>query len=242
MRQTFTLLFSIILFTSCVSQTKMLQLMNTGTKLNSTHAGTINSYSNLTTKVSSDSIQGIRQWPQIKQQKFHFIPLILVTNWNSTYNCQIGIRDIQENLNQNLVWTLNEKINNSEVLKTRLTSDNQPYTLEVSVDTIKSHIPFVSKGTVVFALVAYSYWLREGVDEASISLTSSYKLSYNGQVLKQGKVKTSRTLAAEKNNTGSKKKYMERYLNGYFTELNRTLYDNVGAIVQRIEENPITGQ
>lgn len=216
--------------------------MNTGTKLNSTHAGTVSSYNNLSTIVTSDSIQGIRQWPQIKQQKSHFIPLILVTNWNSTYNCQIGIRDIQENLAQNMDWALNEKINESVELKTRFTSDSQPYTLEVTVDSIKSHIPFVSKGTVVFALVAYSYWWREGVDEASISLTSSYRLSYNGQVIKQGKVETSRTLAAEKNNPGSKKKYMERYLNGYFAEFNRMLYANAGAIVQRLEENPVAGQ
>lgn len=216
--------------------------MNTGTKLNSTHAGTVSSYNNLSTIVTSDSIQGIRQWPQIKQQKSHFIPLILVTNWNSTYNCQIGIRDIQENLAQNMDWALNEKINESVELKTRFTSDSQPYTLEVTVDSIKSHIPFVSKGTVVFALVAYSYWWREGVDEASISLTSSYRLSYNGQVIKQGKVETSRTLAAEKNNPGSKKKYMERYLNGYFAEFNRMLYANAGAIVQRLEEKPVAGQ
>lgn len=216
--------------------------MNTGTKLNSTHAGTVSPYNNLSTIVTSDSIQGIRQWPQIKQQKSHFIPLILVTNWNSTYNCQIGIRDIQENLAQNMDWALNEKINESVELKTRFTSDSQPYTLEVTVDSIKSHIPFVSKGTVVFALVAYSYWWREGVDEASISLTSSYRLSYNGQVIKQGKVETSRTLAAEKNNPGSKKKYMERYLNGYFAEFNRMLYANAGAIVQRLEENPVAGQ
>jgi hypothetical protein len=238
LRNTFTLFLSVLLFTSCVSQTKVLQMMHSGEILKPATPNLGISGNNLNTRVTYADVKGIRQWPQVKQQKFSCIPLLVFTNWNSTYNCNIGLRDVEQNLEGNLNTALQWHFNNSPAFRNSASTDTaSAYTLEVSVDTLQSNIPFVSKGTFIFIGVAYSYWFREGVDAASMSVTTRYTLKQRGNILKQGTVETSRLVAKWPNNTGSKKKYMKRYLGNYFIDMNTLLSEHAGRIINQLESN-----
>src|SRR5436190_24357314 len=101
-RNAFAFLIAVALLSSCVGQTKMLQLMNGGVKLPAMNNNQDLYVNHVNTSVYFGDVQGIRQWPQVRQKKSYCIPLLVFNNWNSTYDCQVGLRDLEQNLQPNI--------------------------------------------------------------------------------------------------------------------------------------------
>jgi len=243
MKKIFTFLIAVVLLSSCVSQTKMLQLMNAGSKLPAINNDQELSVDHVNTSIYFGDVQGVRQWPQVSQKKSYCIPLIVFNNWNSTYDCQVGLRDLEQNLKPNIETALKSKLNNSAFFRNTMTYDTASYyTLEVSVDTIQSHISFVSKGLIIVTLYANVQQTWEGVKESDMAIVTSYRLMQHGQVLKEATVRTKHTLEPGPKNTGSKKKYMRWYLDNYFQVMNQLIGNNASKIVSQLETIPPVGQ
>ena len=63
------------------------------------------------------------------------------------------------------------------------TFENSDYTIELSIDEIKTEGPYISSGFFYFALFAYGYSYSDKAGPAISNLQISYKLKKNGQVI-----------------------------------------------------------
>lgn len=224
-----------LLLAGCVSQTKMLKLMNSEVKLTSQIADPNLFVNHVITEINTTQIQGIKQWPQVRRDKSYCVPLLFFNTWNSSFKCEVGLRSLEASLKPNLEAAVKRQVLNTDFYKRKIAFDSLDYKLEVTVDSLKSTIPFESSGTMIVPVVFYVYWFYEGVNVSGMEMVSHYTLSQAGKVLKQGTAKSYFLLPKQKTNYGSKKNYMKRFFTDYYFEMNRMLEQNATEIARKLE-------
>ena len=217
----------------------MLKMMNSGATLPRVHANAAPAATPITIQVYAENVRGIQQWPQVKQKRYYFIPLLVFTEWNSRYDCQVGFKDLQENLAPNLNIIFSQHLKESPLADTSSIQNKPgPYSLEISIDEVKSHIPYINRVTTISPFVFYITMEKKGVEDAIMALTSTYTLKQNGTIVKQNTVTTSHSLAPVTTPSDyNKKKFMRSYLDYYFAQFNQLLENHAWDIIDQLEGN-----
>lgn len=118
----------------------------------------------------------------IKKEKGWFLPLVFVYVWNSQNKCSQGKSMIEEDIPSFLKTSLESEISRSGNfnIDTKRKSD---YSIELSIDEIKTEGPYVSSGFFYFALYAYGYSYSDRAGPAISKLRVSYKLKRGDQIV-----------------------------------------------------------
>lgn len=119
---------------------------------------------------------------KIKREKGLFIPLVFVYIWNSQNKCIQGKSMIAEDIPLFLQTSLISEINRSGNFNVD-TLNNSDYSIELSVDEIKTEGPYVSAGFFYFALYVSGYSYSDKAGPAISNLRVSYKLKKGGQII-----------------------------------------------------------
>lgn len=119
---------------------------------------------------------------KIKREKGWFLPLVFVYVWNSQNKCSQGKSMIEEDIPTFLKTSLISEINRSGNFIID-TLDKSDYSLELSIDEIKTEGPYVSSGFFYFALYAYGYSYSDRAGPAISNLSVSYKLKKGDQII-----------------------------------------------------------
>ena len=119
---------------------------------------------------------------KVKREKGWCVPLIFVNIWNSKNKCSQGKSMLEEDIPSFLKMSLTSEINRSgKFLVDSLSSAD--YTIELSIDKIKTEGPYVSSGGFYFLLCAYGFWYSDVAGPALSYLKVSYQLKKDGQVV-----------------------------------------------------------
>ncbi|MFQ3579045.1 MAG: hypothetical protein SNJ71_02760 [Bacteroidales bacterium] len=119
---------------------------------------------------------------KIKREKSWFLPLVLVYIWNSQNKCIQGKSMIEEDIPSFLKNSLISEINRSGKFNVD-TLGKSDYSLELSIDEIKTEGPYVSSGFFYFALYVYGYSYSDRAGPAISNLKVSYKLKKGDQII-----------------------------------------------------------
>jgi hypothetical protein len=119
---------------------------------------------------------------KIKREKGWFLPLVFVYVWNSQNKCSQGKSMIEEDIPSFLKTSLISEINRSGNFNID-TLDKSDYSLELSIDEIKTEGPYVSSGFFYFALYVYGYSYSDRAGPAISNLKVSYKLKKGDQII-----------------------------------------------------------
>jgi hypothetical protein len=119
---------------------------------------------------------------KIKREKGWFLPLVFVYVWNSQNKCSQGKSMIEEDIPSFLRTSLISEINRSGDFKVD-TLNNSDYSIELSIDEIKTEGPYVSSGFFYFALYVSGYSYSDRAGPAISNLQVSYKLKKGDQIM-----------------------------------------------------------
>jgi len=108
------------------------------------------------------------------------VPLLFINVWNSVNQCVQGKSMFREDIAGFLKASLASEINRSGRFRCD-TLDNPDYCLELSVDTLATEGPYVSRGYFYFAIYAYGYSYADYAGPAVSKLSVSCKLKKDGQ-------------------------------------------------------------
>lgn len=118
----------------------------------------------------------------VKREKGWFLPLVLVYVWNSQNKCSQGKSMIEEDIPSFLKTSLISEINRSGNFKVD-SLNNSDFSIELSIDEIKTEGPYISSGFFYFALYVYGYSYSDIAGPAISNLRVSYKLKKNNIVV-----------------------------------------------------------
>ena len=119
---------------------------------------------------------------KVTRDKGWFLPLVVVYIWKSQNTCIQGKSMFEEDIPTFLRASLMDEINRSAGF-TADTIGGTEYTLELSIDELKTVGSYESKGFSYFALYAYGYSYADIAGPAISNLTVSYRLKRNGEVV-----------------------------------------------------------
>lgn len=119
---------------------------------------------------------------KVEREKAWFVPLVFVNIWHSQNNCILGKSMIEEDISSFLKASLIGEINRSGNFIAD-TLNNSLYSLELSIDEIKTEGPYVSSGFFYFAVVAYGYSQSEIAGPAISNLKVSYNLKSGDEII-----------------------------------------------------------
>jgi hypothetical protein len=119
---------------------------------------------------------------KIERKKGWFLPLVFIYIWNSQNRCIQGKTMIEEEIPSFLKASLVNEINRSGNFEVDPLNTSE-YSVELSVDEIKTEGPYVSSGFFYFAVYAYGYSYSDRAGPAVSNLKVSYKLKKNNQVI-----------------------------------------------------------
>lgn len=119
---------------------------------------------------------------KIKREKGWFLPLVFVYVWNSQNQCIQGKSMIEEDIPSFMKTSLISEINRSGNFNID-TLGKSDYSLELSIDSIKTEGPYVSSGFFYFALFVYGYSYSDRAGPAISNLKVSYKLKKGDQII-----------------------------------------------------------
>jgi hypothetical protein len=139
---------------------------------------------------------------KIKREKGWFIPLVFVYVWNSKNKCIQGKSMIEEDIPSFLKTSLISEINRSGNFNVN-TLNNSDYSIEISIDEIKTEGPYVSSGYFYFAIYAFGYSYSDRAGPAIANLRVSYTLKKDDQILH------SNTFSSEKVTEQINKRYTD---------------------------------
>lgn len=119
---------------------------------------------------------------KIKREKGWFLPLVIVYVWNSQNKCSQGKSMIEEDIPSFMKTSLISEINRSGNFNID-TLGKSDYSIELSIDEIKTEGPYVSSGFFYFALYVYGYSYSDKAGPAVSNLKVSYKLKKGDQII-----------------------------------------------------------
>ncbi len=119
---------------------------------------------------------------KIKREKGWFLPLVFVYVWNSQNKCSQGKSMIEEDIPYFLKTSLVSEINRSGNFNID-TLNKTEYSIDLSIDEIKTEGPYVSSGFFYFTLYASGYSYSDRAGPAVSNLRVSYKLKKGNQIV-----------------------------------------------------------
>ncbi len=119
---------------------------------------------------------------KVKTEKSWFLPLVFVYVWNSQNKCIQGKSMIEEDIPSFLTTSFISEVNRSGNFNIGAL-DKSDYSIELSVDEIKTEGLYVNSGLFYFALYAYGYSYSDKAGPAISNLKISYKLKKGDQVI-----------------------------------------------------------
>lgn len=184
--KSFFLIIGLALITSCTSTKKIQKNMNSNSYSMAYIMDSKISNSKDSISVSIDTIlfnpNIMSDTTKIKREKGWFLPLVLVYVWNSQNKCIQGKSMIEEDIPSFFKTSLIREINRSGNFHTD-TLNKSDYSLELSIDEIKTEGPYVSSGFFYFALYVYGYSYSDRAGPAISNLKVSYKLKKGDQII-----------------------------------------------------------
>ena len=119
---------------------------------------------------------------KVKREKGWFLPLVFVYVWNSKNKCSQGKSMIEEDIPSFFQTSLVSEINRSGSFNID-TSNKSDYSIELSIDEIRTEGPYVNSGFFYFALYAYGFSFSDRAGPAISNLRVSYKLKKGDQIV-----------------------------------------------------------
>lgn len=181
-----SLIVVLILIASCASTKKIQKNMNSRSHslayiMDSKIAESKNNISiNIDTVLFNSNI--INDTTKVKHIKGWFLPLVFVYIWNSEERCSQGKSMIEENIPSFLETSLTSEINRSGKFNVD-TLNKSDYSIELSIDKIKTEGPYTSSGFFYYALYVYGYSHSDIAGPAISNLQVSYKLKKGDQII-----------------------------------------------------------
>lgn len=226
------LILFLITFYSCSSERKIIEIMQSCRIPESSSLYSSNLIdSTKIISINADNIFGIDSLPNINNTKGFILPLIFVNGWNYQYNCQIGEINFIHNIRKNIQDNLYKLIANSGSLK-----QNHFYKISISLDTIKSNIPYKNKGVLIYALFSYLIVHQNYAGPSGLIITMSYKIEDENHILKSGIITQSGTLPPLKNTRFSFKKFVIEYYENYLELFNVVIQNSCEDINNEINK------
>jgi hypothetical protein len=118
----------------------------------------------------------------VTREKGWFVPLVVVNVWHSQNNCILGKSLIEEDISSFFKTSLINEINRSGTFVID-TLNNTAYSLELTIDQIKTEGPYVSSGFFFFAVLAYGFSQSEIAGPAISKLNISYNLRSGDELI-----------------------------------------------------------
>lgn len=146
----------------------------------------------------------------VKREKGWFLPLILVYVWNSKNKCTQGKSIIKDDVASFFKTSFVNEANRSGNFNIDTTNKSE-YSIELSVDEIKTEGPYVSSGFFYYALYIYGYVYSDKAGPAVSNLQVSYKLKKGSQIIHSNSFKTERNTDLIQNKSSSKKDLQKKY-------------------------------
>lgn len=119
---------------------------------------------------------------KVSKKKGMFLPLIIINIWDWQYNCIQGKSMIEEDIPSFLKASLIREINRSGSFSVD-TSGNSGYSLELSIDEMKTEGPYQNSGIVFIGEYFYGFFFVDRAGPAISNLTVSYKLKKGNQIV-----------------------------------------------------------
>lgn len=136
--------------------------------------------------VSIDSVKfnnnSIKDSTIVIHNRSWVLPLVLVNIWNSQNTCIMGKSMIEEDIPKFIRKSIINEINRSANFKVDTVGSSE-YKIDISIDEIKTEGLYVSKGFFYFALFVYGFSYSDVAGPATSTLTISYKLKKDYQVV-----------------------------------------------------------
>lgn len=119
---------------------------------------------------------------QVKRKGAWVVPLVLLNVWGSKSQCIQGMSMFEEDIPTFFRESLIKEINRSGSISSDSLNTSQ-YTVELSIDKIKTEGPYVSSGLFYFALYFYGFFQTETAGPAISEFKASYKLKKGGEII-----------------------------------------------------------
>jgi len=157
----------------------------------------------------------------VKKKKSWFIPLVVVYVWHAQLDCSQGKSMFTENIPEFLRYSMMDEVKRSGNFS--IDTLNYPdYTVELSIDELKTEGPYISSGFFYFALYAYGYSYSDVAGPAISKLDVSYRLKRGDQVV------CSNSFHSQK---------ITRQINRKYTNLNILQQDYAASMVEAVSYN-----
>lgn len=184
--KSFFLLIGLTLIVSCTSTKQIQKNMNSNSYSMAYIMDSKIADSKDSITVSLDSVlfnPGVMSdTTKIKREKGWFLPLVFVYAWNSQNKCSQGKSMIEEDIPSFLKTSLISEINRSGHFNID-TLGKSDYSIELSIDEIKTEGPYLSSGFFYFAFYVYGYSYSDKAGPAISNLSISYKLKKGGKIV-----------------------------------------------------------
>ena len=166
------ILVSAFLFSSCLSQKKMTELVQSKVEkeIVSNHH-----LENEFIVLNTDSLKKSDNYVVVKNGKSYFIPAILVWAWNKKIDCEISGQYFSSLFAALLIdkvkeFNLEKHLGNKK--------------MEISLIQVPSNFVYSNSGYFIYALVFYSYGFGETIQPNNQQFVFKYRITENGEELK----------------------------------------------------------
>lgn len=190
---------SVLLFTSCLTQKKLSELVQSkvGSEVASNHK-----VESEFIVLATDSLNISEKSAVVKKGKSYFIPAILVWAWSQKLNCEISGQ---------YFCSLFASILNEKSKEFNLDKHLGNKKLEISLIQVPSMFSYSNNGYFVYGLVFYSYGFGELIQPDHQNTIFQYRITENGTELKSDRFEF-KFVNQLQNTKFSTNKFIEKYI------------------------------
>lgn len=227
------LIIGLSLIVSCTSTKKIQKNMNSESHAMSYFMDSKIAESKDSTTISVDTIffnPGIMgEKTEVKKEKGWFLPLIFVYIWNSKNKCTQGKSIIKDDVPSFLKTSFVSEANRSGNFNIN-TVNKSKYSIELSIDEIKTEGLYISSGFFYYALYVWGYSYSDKAGPAVSNLQISYKLKKDNQIIYSNSFKTERNTDLIQYKSSGKKDLQKKYA-ASMVEANSYNFKNANELI-----------
>ncbi len=227
------LLIGLSLVVSCTSTKKIQKNMNSESHAMSYFMDSKIAESKDSTTISVDTIffnpNIMGEKTEVKKEKGWFLPLIFVYIWNSKNKCTQGKSIIKDDIPSFLKTSLINEVNRSGNFNID-TINKSKYSIELSIDEIKTEGLYISSGFFYYALYVWGYSYSDKAGPAVSNLQVSYKLKKDNQIIHSNSFKLERYTDLIQYKSSGKKDLQKKYA-ASMVEANSYNFKNANELI-----------
>lgn len=165
----------------------------------------------------------------IQKEKGWFLPLVFVYVWKSKNKCIQGYSMIKDDIPSFLKTSFVSEANRSGNFNID-TINKSKYSIELSIDEIKTEGTYISSGFFYYALYVWGYSYSDNAGPAVSNLQVSYKLKKDNQIIHSNSFKLERYTDLIQYKSSGKKDLQKKYA-ASMVEANSYNFKNANELI-----------